>query len=93
MVMLSERARAALDGATSSSFAKVKAAQELLGEKVRTLFEGKGLKSVAAEGFKAPGAVVSYTTDPENQSSKNSSPKACKPPLACHCNATKARTS
>ena len=51
-------------------FAKVKAEQELLGKKVRTLFEGRGLKSVAAEGFKAPGVVVSYTTDPEIQSSK-----------------------
>ena len=28
------------------------------------------LKSVAAEGFKAPGVVVSYTTDPDIQSSK-----------------------
>ena len=51
-------------------FAKVKAEQELLGKKVRTLFEARGLKSVAAEGFKAPGVVVSYTTDPEIQSSK-----------------------
>jgi len=51
-------------------FAKVKAEQELLGKKVRELFESRGLKSVAAEGFKAPGVVVSYTTDPEIQSSK-----------------------
>ena len=28
------------------------------------------LKSEAAEGFKAPGVVVSYTTDPDIQSSK-----------------------
>ena len=28
------------------------------------------LKSEAAEGFNAPGAVVSYTTDPDIQSSK-----------------------
>ena len=41
-----------------------------LGAKVRELFESRGLKSVAAEGFKAPGVVVSYTTDPEIQSSK-----------------------
>ena len=115
MVMLSERARTAIDATTSSSFAcdlkkwlnimetyekgghayhatlptdaltrlrdvmtetqaygfaKVKAEQELLGKKVRALFEGRGLKSVAAEGFKAPGVVVSYTTDPDIQSSK-----------------------
>ena len=115
MVMLSERARAAIDGTTSSSyacdlkkwlqimetyekgghayhatlptdaltrlrdvmketqaygFAKVRAEQMALGSKVRELFESRGLKSVAAEGFKAPGVVVSYTTDPEIQSSK-----------------------
>ena len=51
-------------------FAKVKDEQMALGSQVRDLFEGRGLKSVAAEGFKAPGVVVSYTTDPEIQSSK-----------------------
>jgi aspartate aminotransferase-like enzyme len=115
MVMLSERARAAIDGTTSSSFAcdlkkwlqimetyeggahayhatmptdaltrlrevmketqsygfaKVRAEQEELGRKVRALFESRGLPSVAADGFKAPGVVVSYTTDPEIQSSR-----------------------
>jgi aspartate aminotransferase-like enzyme len=115
MVALSERARQAIDGTTSSSFAcdlkkwlqimeayeggghmyhatlptdaltrlrdtmqetraygfaKVKAEQEDLGRKVRTLFESRGLASVAAEGFKAPGVVVSYTSDPDIQSGK-----------------------
>ena len=115
MVMLSERARAAIDGTTSSSFAcdlkkwlqimetyekgghayhatlptdaltrlravmketqaygfaKVKAEQESLGKKVRAMFESRGLPSVAAEGFKAPGVVVSYTTDADIQSGK-----------------------
>ena len=115
MVMLSERARTAIDGTTSSSFscdlkkwlqimetyekgghayhatlptdaltrlcsvmketqaygfAKVKAEQELLGKKVRALFEGRGLRSVAAEGFKAPGVVVSYTTDQDIHTGK-----------------------
>ena len=115
MVMLSERARAAIDGTTSSSFAcdlkkwlqimetyengghayhatlptdalsrvrdvmletraygfeKVRAEQIELGAKVRALFESRGIPSVAAEGFKAPGVVVSYTEDPEIQSSK-----------------------
>ena len=51
-------------------FAKVKAEQELLGKKVRTLFEDRGLRSVAAEGFKAPGVVVSYTTDQEIHTGK-----------------------
>jgi aspartate aminotransferase-like enzyme len=115
MVMLSERARAAIEGTTSSSFAcdlkkwlqimetyekgghayhatmptdaltrlyevmretraygfaKVCAEQRALGAQVRELFESRGLVSVAAEGFKAPGVVVSYTRDPEIQNSK-----------------------
>ncbi|MES2785618.1 MAG: alanine--glyoxylate aminotransferase family protein [Pseudomonadota bacterium] len=115
MVMLSDRARKAIDGTTSSSFAcdlkkwlgimetyeggghayhatmptdaltrlrdtmvetkalgfaRMKEAQEELGRKVRSLFESRGLPSVAADGFKAPGVVVSYTTDPEIQSSR-----------------------
>jgi aspartate aminotransferase-like enzyme len=37
---------------------------------VRALFESKGIVSVAADGFKAPGVVVSYTEDPGLQSSK-----------------------
>jgi aspartate aminotransferase-like enzyme len=51
-------------------FAKVKAEQEDLGRKVRALFETRGFPSVAADGFKAPGVVVSYTTDPEIQSGR-----------------------
>lgn len=115
MVMLSERARAAIDATTSTSFAcdlkkwlqvmetyekgahvyhatmptdaltrlcevmleterygfaKVRAEQMELGDKVRALFESRGLVSVAANGFKAPGVVVSYTDDPEIQSSR-----------------------
>jgi aspartate aminotransferase-like enzyme len=115
MVMLSERARQAIDATTSSSFAmdlkkwlqvmetyeagnhmyhatmptdaltrlrdtmketrdyglaKVKAEQEELGRQVRALFESRGFGSVAAEGFKAPGVVVSYTTDPDIQSGR-----------------------
>ena len=115
MVMLSERARAAIDGTSSTSFAcdlkkwlqvmesyekgghtyhttmptdalvrlhevmletraygfaRVSAEQRALGSKVRALFESRGLVSVAAEGFKAPGVVVSYTRDPEIHNSK-----------------------
>lgn len=115
MVMLSERARTAIDGTTSTSFAcdlkkwlqimeayeggahmyhatmptdalarlrevmqetraygfeKVRAEQMALGSRVRALFESRGIQSVAAEGFKAPGVVVSYTEDPGLQSSK-----------------------
>ena len=115
MVMLSERAKAVMEGTTSTSFAcdlkkwstimdaflkgghayhatmptdalakvcavmqeceaygfeKLRAEQAELGAKVRALVESRGLPSVAAEGFKAPGVVVSYTTDPEIQSGK-----------------------
>jgi len=51
-------------------FEKVKAAQYELGEKVRSLLASKGIKSVAAEGFGAPGVVVSYTTDGDIQTGK-----------------------
>ena len=115
MVMLSARARAAIDATTSSSFAcdlkkwlqimeayengahayhatmptdaltrlrevmketqaygfdKVRAEQLALGTQVRALFESRGIASVAAQGFQAPGVVVSYTEDPEIQSSR-----------------------
>ena len=115
MVMLSERARQAIDGTTSTSFAcdlkkwlqimetyengghayhttmptdalarlrdvmretraygfdKVRQEQVELGAKVRALFERRGIRSVAADGFKAPGVVVSYTSDPDIQNSK-----------------------
>jgi aspartate aminotransferase-like enzyme len=115
MVMLSERARAAIDGTSSTSFAcdlkkwlqimesyengghsyhttmptdalarlrdvmqetrdygfaRVRDEQIELGERVRALFESRGIRSVAADGFKAPGVVVSYTNDPEMQNSK-----------------------
>jgi aspartate aminotransferase-like enzyme len=52
------------------SFAKVRDEQIELGRKVRDLFERRGIASVAADGFKAPGVVVSFTTDPELQNSK-----------------------
>ena len=51
-------------------FEKLRAEQAELGAKARLLLESCGLPSVAAEGFKAPGVVVSYTTDPEIQSGK-----------------------
>lgn len=115
MVMLSERARAAIEHTTSTSFAcdlkkwlqimeayeagghayhstmptdalarlrdamaetraygfeKVRAEQIELGAKVRALFESRGIHSVAAPGFQAPGVVVSFTKDPEIQSSR-----------------------
>ncbi|MBU6225759.1 MAG: aminotransferase class V-fold PLP-dependent enzyme [Burkholderiales bacterium] len=115
MVMMSQRARKAIDGTTSTTFAmdlkkwlqvmetyergehmyhttlptdallrlqeamleteaygftKVKQEQIALGQSVRELLREHGFKSVAAEGFEAPGVVVSYTRDPDIQNSK-----------------------
>ena len=115
MVALSERARQAIDGTTSTSFAcdlkkwlqimeayesgghayhatmptdalkrlcavmlesqalgfdRLRLAQAELGSKVREMLSRHGIPSVAAPGFEAPGVVVSYTQDPEVQSSK-----------------------
>ena len=44
-------------------FANVHTAQTELGHRVRTLLSDKGIASVAAKGFEAPGVVVSYTND------------------------------
>jgi aspartate aminotransferase-like enzyme len=109
LVMMSERARTAIEGTTSTSFAcdlrkwlsimeayekgghayhgtlptdalrnlrdamrdterfgfeRARDAQVELGAKVRALLVAHGFPSVAAEGFEAPGVVVSYTDDP-----------------------------
>ena len=48
----------------------VKARQIELGSRVRQALESRGFTSVAAEGFQAPGVVVSYTGDPEIQSGR-----------------------
>ena len=44
-------------------FEKLKEAQWALGNAVRKLLADRGVKSVAADGFGAPGVVVSYTDD------------------------------
>jgi len=46
-------------------FAKVRAEQQELGDRVRALLAERGIQSVAAPGFEAPGVVVCYTDDPE----------------------------
>jgi len=48
-------------------FAKLKEAQWALGNAVRAALAEKGVTSVAADGFGAPGVVVSYTDDPAVQ--------------------------
>jgi aspartate aminotransferase-like enzyme len=114
-VMLSERARTAIDGTTSTSFAadlkkwlsimetyeggghayhttmptdaltttrdvmletraygyeRLRAEQWELGRAVRALLARHGFRSVAADGFQAPGVVVSYTDDAGLHSAK-----------------------
>ena len=51
-------------------FDRLKEAQWALGSKVRALLVAKGIASVAAQGFEAPGVVVSYTDNPEVQSGR-----------------------
>jgi aspartate aminotransferase-like enzyme len=64
------RLRSAMAETKAYGFARVKAEQEELGRQVRALFESRGLASVAAAGFQAPGVVVSYTSDPDIQSGR-----------------------
>ena len=45
-------------------FEAMKEAQIELGSKVRAVLEEHGYKSVAADGYKSPGVIVSYTNDP-----------------------------
>ncbi|HEY5646998.1 MAG TPA: aminotransferase class V-fold PLP-dependent enzyme [Pseudomonadales bacterium] len=115
LVMLSERARKAIDTTTSTSFAcdlkkwleimeayeagghayhatmptdglrvlrdvmaetealgfeRLKQAQLELGRRVRDLLAERGIASVAAPGFEAPGVVVAYTDDEEVKSGR-----------------------
>ena len=51
-------------------FKKLRESQWALGNGVRGMLKDKGIMSVAADGFGAPGVVVSYTSDPEVQNGK-----------------------
>ncbi len=62
--------RDAMHEARGRGFAKLREQQMELGSKVRALLERRGFPSVAAEGWKAPGVVVSHTTDPDIHSGK-----------------------
>ena len=62
--------RDAMQETRDRGFATVREQQMALGHKVRALLTSRGMPSVAAEGFQAPGVVVSYTTDPDIQSGK-----------------------
>ncbi len=68
-------------------YEKLKLAQWELGNKVRNYLSKKGIQSVAADGFKAPGVVVSYTQDADIQNGSKFAAKgmqiAAGVPLAC----------
>ena len=59
--------RDAMAETKAMGFEAAKAAQWALGRAVRAMLEGRGVPSVAAPGFQAPGVVVSYTDDPDVQ--------------------------
>ena len=62
--------RDTMEETKSYGFERLRAAQWDLGDAVRAHLAGLGVRSVAAQGFGAPGVVVSYTTDPEVQSGR-----------------------
>ncbi|WP_397541325.1 aminotransferase class V-fold PLP-dependent enzyme [Roseovarius salis] len=68
-------------------FEKLRAAQWALGDGVRAMLAEKGVTSVAADGFGAPGVVVGYTTDPAIQNGSKFAAEgmqiAAGVPLAC----------
>ncbi|TRO42316.1 alanine--glyoxylate aminotransferase family protein [Pseudomonas sp. ALS1279] len=57
------RFRDAMLEAKALGFDRVRQQQQELGDRVRALLAARGFKSVAAEGFEAPGVVVCYTDD------------------------------
>jgi len=68
-------------------FARLREAQWALGDGARSMLAKKGIVSVAAEGFGAPGVVVSYTDDPDIQNGSKFAAEgmqiAAGVPLAC----------
>jgi aspartate aminotransferase-like enzyme len=51
-------------------FEKASLRQQELGSRVRNLLASKGIRSIAADGFAAPGVVVAYTSDADIKSGK-----------------------
>jgi aspartate aminotransferase-like enzyme len=64
------RLREVMQETEAYGFEKVRQEQIELGARVREMLESRGIVSVAANGYKAPGVVVSFTNDPEIQNSK-----------------------
>ena len=54
----------------AGGFDALRDAQWALGRQVRALLVSRGIRSVAATGFQAPGVVVSYTDDPDIQNAR-----------------------
>jgi aspartate aminotransferase-like enzyme len=64
------RLRDVMQETQAYGFDKVRQEQIDLGLRVRDLLESRGIVSVAADGFKSPSVVVSYTDDKDIQNSK-----------------------
>ena len=62
--------RAAMLETKAIGFDRLAAAQWDQGNAVRAMLAERGVKSVAADGFGAPGVVVCYTSDPEIQNGR-----------------------
>ena len=62
--------RDAMAETRAAGFDRLRDAQWEQGRAVRAMLADRGVKSVAAEGFAAPGVVVCYTDDPEIQNGK-----------------------
>ena len=60
----------AMQEAREAGFDTLAAAQWELGRKVRAELAARGIRSVAAQGFEAPGVVVAYTSDPDIRSGR-----------------------
>jgi len=55
--------RDVMNEAEAYGFEKIRKEQQELGDRVRAMLAEKGIQSVAAAGFEAPGVVVCYTDD------------------------------
>ena len=82
-----QRTRDAMRETQARGWDSVRRQQQALGDGVRATLERRGFRSVAADGFKAPGVVVSYTDDDGIHSSRAFAPlglqTAAGVPLMC----------
>ena len=62
--------RDAMQETSAAGYETLRAAQWEQGNAVRAMLAERGIRSVAADGFAAPGVVVSYTDDAEVQSGR-----------------------